>query len=376
MGDEAIFASQVKDLSTLDGIRTGVMSAVPGKTEATYGAKPFDVGEGRLRAMTRAVRWSDVVIVGGGELAQDRSSLLYTPYNLHPLRLAKRYGKPAFAWSIGIGQGAELARWTPGQLRKWLGYCSGITVRDRPSYDTLMQLGLDPERVKLASDSTFTLAGDFAGLHGAPDVLGVALRNVSNRKGKLLPLEWRKKLGLYREPDVSKRRRKWAAILDRHIETRGGEIRFFPFHTGSLSNSDDEECIAVMALMKNSQRASVFMPGELRDFLNGISGCRLFVTVPLHGSILSVVTGTVPVAVPYASKGYRFMDEAGLGGLTVDPRADDWDRRLSSLLDRTWESSRDILNDLSLTRSRLAEQCAVNLQHFRSSCLRPEGDRY
>lgn len=375
MGDEAIFASQVRDLSTLDGIRTGVMSAVPGKTEAAYGAKPFDVGEGRLRAMTSGVKWSDVVIVGGGELAQDRSSLLYTPYNLHPLRLAKRYGKPAFAWSIGIGQGDELASWTPGQLRKWLGYCSGITVRDRPSYDTLMQLGLEPEKVRLASDSTFTLASEFAGLHLAPEVLGVALRNVSNRQGKLLPLEWRKKLGLYREPDVSERRRKWAAILDRHIETRGGEIRFFPFHTGSLSNSDDEECIAVMAMMKHSQRASVFMPGELRDFLNGISGCRLLVTVPLHGSILSVVTGTVPVAVPYASKGYRFMEEAGLGGLTVDPRSDDWDLKLSSLMDRAWESSRDILNEISLTRSRLAEQCAVNLQHFRSTCLQPEGDR-
>lgn len=375
MGDEAIFASQVKDLSTLDGIRTGVMSADPGKTKETYGAKPFDVGEGRLRAMTGGVRWSDVVIVGGGELAQDRSSLLYTPYNLHPLRLARRYGKPAFAWSIGIGQGDELARWTPGQLRKWLGYCSGITVRDRSSYDTLMQLGLDPERVKLSSDSTFTLASDYAGLHHAPELLGVALRNVSNRQGKLLPLEWRKKLGLYREPDVSERRRRWAAILDRHIETRGGEVLFFPFHTGSLSNSDDEECIAVMAMMKNSQKASIFMPGALREFLNGISRCRIFVTVPLHGSILSVVTGTVPVAVPYASKGYRFMDEAGLGGLTVDPRADDWDRRLSSLLDRTWESSREIQNDISLTRSRLAEQCTVNLRHFRSTCLQPEGDR-
>lgn len=95
VGDEAIFASQVRDLSTLDGIRIGVMSADPGKTESAYGPKPFDVGEGRLRAMTSGVRWSDVVIVGGGELAQDRSSLLYTPYNLHPLRLARRYGKPA-----------------------------------------------------------------------------------------------------------------------------------------------------------------------------------------------------------------------------------------------------------------------------------------
>ena len=366
VGDEAIFASQVRDLSTLGDVGIGVMSAVPEKTSAVYGATPFDVSRGRIRAMTRGVRWSDIVVVGGGELAQDKSSLLYTPFNLHPIRLARRYGKPAFAWSVGIGQGGELARWTPGQLRKWLGYCSGVTVRDTPSYDTLMSLGLDPDKVRLASDSTFTLAGDFAQLHGTPDILGVALRNVANRQGRLLPLELRRKLGLYREPDRSRERRQWARILDRHIEDHGGQVKFFPFHTGSLSNADDTECIAVMSLMNHSEQASVVMPTEMRSFLNSISQCRLLVTVPLHGSILSVVTGTVPIAVPYASKGFRFMEEAGLGGLTVDTGGRDWPEELWELLERTWESSRDVLQDISETRSRLAERCSVTLDLFRS----------
>jgi polysaccharide pyruvyl transferase WcaK-like protein len=369
VGDEAIFASQVRDLSTIDQVQIGVMSAVPGKTEKVYGARGFDVERGRLRAMVRGVRWSDIVIVGGGELAQDRSSLLYTPFNLHPIRLARRYRKPAFAWSVGIGQGEELARWTPGQLKKWLGYCSGVTVRDGPSYDTLMDLGLDPSKVKLASDSTFTLAGDFAQLHGSPEVLGVALRNVSNRQGRLLPLELRRKLGLYREPDRSAQRKVWSSLLDRHIETHGGEIRFFPFHTGGLSNSDDDECIAVMSMMEHSEQASVVMPTDIRCFLNSISECRLLITVPLHGSILSVVTGTVPIAVPYASKGFRFMEEAGLSELTVDTGAPDWPDHLWNLLVRTWESSRDILQDIAEKRSQLAEKSTVTLDLFRSTCL-------
>jgi polysaccharide pyruvyl transferase WcaK-like protein len=232
-----------------------------------------------------------------------------------------------------------------------------------------MELGLDPSRVKLASDSTFTLAGDFAQLHGAPEILGVALRNVSNRQGRLMPLELRRKLGLYREPDSTARRRVWAGLLDRHIEAHGGEIRFFPFHTGSLSNSDDEECIAVMSLMEHSEQASVVMPTEIRGFLNGISECRLLITIPLHGSILSVVTGTVPIAVPYASKGFRFMDEAGLSGLTVDTGLPEWHEHLWELLERTWESSRDILQDIAEKRSRLAEMSTVTLDLFRSTCL-------
>ncbi|MCD4776803.1 MAG: polysaccharide pyruvyl transferase family protein [Candidatus Aegiribacteria sp.] len=368
-GDEAIFASQIQDISTLDDVQIGVMSAVPAKTEKIYGVKPFDVARGKLRAMTHGVKWSDVVIVGGGELAQDKSSLLYTPFNLHPIRLAKRFGKPVFAWSIGIGQENELARWTPGQLRKWLGYCSGVTVRDRPSLEILLDLGLNQEKVKLSSDSTFTLAGDYALPHGTSEILGVALRNVSNRQGNILPLEIRRKLGLYREPDVSGIRRKWADLLDRHIEIHGGEIRFFPFHTGSLSNSDDSECEAVMAMMKHSDHATVIMPTDIRSFLTRISESRVFLTVPLHGSILSVVTGTIPIAVPYASKGYRFMEEAGIANLTVDSSSENWDDELSVLLDRTWDSSRDILQTLVEKRSELAEKCTLNLKLFRQTCL-------
>jgi len=369
VGDEAIFASQVRDISTLDDALIGVMSGVPEKTDKLYGAKPFDVEKGKLRAMSRGVRWADIVMVGGGELAQDRSSLLYTPFNLHPIRLARRYGKPVFAWSIGIGQKNELARWTPGQLRKWLGYCSGVTVRDRPSLDILLDVGLSPEKVKLSSDSTFTLAGDYAQPFGTSELLGVALRNVSNRQGHILPLEIRKKLGLYKEPDVSGIRRKWADLLDRHIETHGGEIRFFPFHTGSLSNSDDSECEAVMAMMKHSDHAAVIMPTDIGNFLTRISECRIFVSVPLHGSILSVVTGTVPIAVPYASKGYRFMKEADLEDLAIDASSVNWDTELAALIDRTWNTSRDILQNLVEKRSELAERCTLNLDLFRQTCF-------
>jgi len=369
VGDEAIFISQVRDISTLDDTLMGVMSAVPEKTEEIYGVKPFDVARGKLRAMTHGVKWSDIVIVGGGELAQDRSSLLYTPFNLHPIRLAKRFGKPVFVWSVGIGQKNELARWTPGQLKRWLGYCSGITVRDRSSFEFILGLGLNPEKVRLASDSTFTLTGDYAQPYGTTEILGVALRNVSNRQGNILPLEIRRKLGLYREPDVSDVRKKWADILDRHIESHGGEVHFFPFHTGSLSNSDDSECEAVMAMMKHRDRASVIMPTNIKNFMAKMSECRVFLSIPLHGSILSVVTGTIPIALPYASKGFRFMEQAGISDLTVDSSSADWDTELGVLLDRTWETSREILQTLAVRRDELAEKCALNLGLFRKTCI-------
>jgi len=318
IGDEAIFLSQVNDLAALD-VELGVMSSTLEVTAGKYGAKPFDARKGRLRAMLRGILWSDVVIVGGGELAQDVSSLLYTPFNLLPLRLAALLRKKTYAWSVGIGQGNELARWTPGTLRKWLGRCRGVTVRDKPSLDTLIDLGLSPSRVRLSSDSTFTLAGEFGPGPVESDLLGFAPRNVSNRQRKLLPLETRRKLGMYREPDVSDSRLRWAKLLDRHLRRFGGRLRMFPFHSGSLSNSDDSECREIASLMKHGDRIEFVSTGDVHEFMKRISECRVFLTVPLHGSILSVVTGAVPVALPYASKGFRFMEEAGLGELAVDP---------------------------------------------------------
>jgi len=369
VGDEAIFAAQVKDLAAIPDLELGVMSAMPERTRERFGAVPFDVTNGRLSAMREAVKWSDIVIVGGGELAQDRSSLLYTPYNLFPLRLAKHYGKRTFAWSVGIGQADELASWTPWQLRKWMGRCSGVTVRDRPSYDTLLGLGLSPEKVLLASDSTFTLTDDFTPSTDGSDILGVAIRNVSNRSGRLLPLEIRRKLGIHREQDMSGVRRRWAAMLDRHIEERGGTVQFFPFHTGSLSNSDDLECEAVISLMKHGKSASVVMPRSIESFIEQMGRCRVFLTVPLHGAILSVVTGTVPVSMPYATKGFRFMEQARLEGLTVDPADRNWDETAYRTIGEIWSDQGTLRDHVLSVRGELAEICRLNIRHFTRTCL-------
>lgn len=369
VGDEAIFVSQVKDLAAFPELRLGVMSADPERTRERFHAEPFDVSGGRLKAMRQGVRWADIVIVGGGELAQDRSSLLYTPFNLMPLRLARQCGKPAFAWSVGIGQGEELARWTPGQLAKWLGYCRGVTVRDRPSHELLLGLGLDPEKVLLSADSTFSLADEFPGDGPREEILGVAIRNVSNRQGSLLPLEIRRKLGIYRDPDMTSLRAKWAALLDRHIDERGGRVHLFPFHTGSLSNSDDTECEAVMTMMRHHGSAEVVSPMRIREFMARIGRCRVFLTVPLHGAILSVVTGTVPVSVPYASKGFRFMEEAGLGRLAVSHSEQHWDERVFELIGEAWSGQSALRAEILAVRSRFAEACRLNLRHFASTML-------
>lgn len=369
LGDSALFLSQVRDLVPL-GIRLGVPSAFPSETLEKYDVVGFPVSKGRIRAIVDGIKWADAILVGGGELVQDTSSLLYTPFNLFPLWIAKAEKKPCFVYSVGIGQGRELASWTPALIKKSLSMTTSITLRDRSSYETLKELGLREDRIFHTADSAFAFADDFTPGPIDSGILAVAPRNVSNRQGKLLPLETRKKLGLYRPKDSRPRRMLWAEILDRHIEKWNSSIKFFPFHTGSLSNSDDVECREIIALMKNTGRISIFDTSKnFEIMLRELSFCRVTLGVPLHAAILAVVTGSLPVSIPYASKGVRFMKESGLDELILEPLETGGADKAVETLDKAWCNTPDFWLNLRKSRKEMTERSKLNPEIFRTEVL-------
>lgn len=366
IGDLAIFRAQIAELSGT--CELAAASADPAATLSEYGVRGFDVRGGRLAAFLRGVAWADAVIVGGGELAQDRSSLLYTPFNLMPLRFAWWLGKPSFAWGIGIGQAGELAPWTPGQLGRWLGRARHCTVRDVPSGRSLLAAGLNPQRVTNTADAAFSLCGRWRSGPVGSDILGAAPRNVSNRRGHLLPLEVRRRMGVRDSAPSGDEYRDWAELLDSHLERFGGSVRLFPFHTGTLSNSDDESCARIASLMRHRDRVETVDASSLDRFMAALSGCRVMLTVPLHGAILSTVCGPVPVAVPYSSKNTRFMEQAGLGRLTA-PAGPGFVDRASRVIREAWEDAPAIWNDLTRVRDDLASKSSLNSRLFAGTCL-------
>ncbi len=369
MGDLAVFAAQAGQL--LPGFDLGVMSGDPVRTRTEWGCTPFGVRRGRLAAMLRGVLWSDIVVVGGGELVQDSSSLLYTPFNLLPLELARIAGRPSFGWLVGIGQRGELRPWTPGATRRGLGSARGVSVRDADSATTLMDLGLNPVRLLRAADSAFCLArGDVR--HSPEDVLGAAPRDVSNRTGRLLPLETRRRLGLAAKAPDEATARGWSELLDRHVERTGAGVVILPFHTGPLSNSDDAMCDAVLSRMRHAGSARVARPGSLGEFMDEISRCRIMLTTPLHGAILSVVAGVPPVSLPYSSKGRRFMREVGLEDLCTELGRPGWVEEAGALLDRAWRDSGSLAAGMAPARDDLVRLALANTAFFRSCC--PGGD--
>ncbi|PIE53581.1 hypothetical protein CSA37_01060 [Candidatus Fermentibacteria bacterium] len=364
MGDTVIFRSQFQALSSM-GVQVGVLSAHPEETEKRYkGVKCFDVRKGRLRAVLAGLFWCDIAVVGGGELVQDQSSGLYTPFNLLPLFLAFFLRKKSFAWAVGIGQGKELGKFSRLLTKLAMKTTSGITVRDRGSFNTLYRLGCREPEMILVSDCA--LASDFPE-EKKLNIIGAAPRNVSNRQRHLLPLEMRKKLGLYRETDPVPAAAAWAALLDGHVRKHSSDVVLFPFHTGSLSNNDRGFCRLVQEKMKMKERVTIAEPAYLEAFLKMLSRCPVLVTTPLHGSILAVSTGTVPVSVSYSSKCVRFMKQAGLDRFISCGKPGIPDNGTALLLEKAWQEFRGMQEQLQSTASNLACRADRTAEHFRKS---------
>jgi polysaccharide pyruvyl transferase WcaK-like protein len=349
------------------GVEIGVLTADPDRTKRRYpGVRCFDVSGGRLKTIISAVRWSDIVIVGGGELVQDVSSKLYSPYNLMPLFLAAVFRKKAFAWAVGIGQKSELALWTPLLTKLALLACDGITVRDRGSFNVLHRLGFREPEMILTADCALTLFPESRS-EKPPNTIGAAPRDVANRSGKLLPLELRKKLGIHKVADPLPAAQAWASILDRHVDKHGSEVILFPFHTGTLSNNDHGFCELVKSRMKNRALVTTADPSDTDEFTALIARCRVLVTTPLHGAILALAMGTVPVSVSYSSKCTRFMEQAGLSEYIPRGSAGIPGEAAFPIIEKAWINSEILLMRMIPVRERLVKRALGTAEHFRKT---------
>jgi len=360
VGDTVIFRSQYEDLKKT-GALVGVLTADPERTLKRYpGVKSFDIRKGRLRGIIAAVSWSDIVIVGGGELVQDDSSLLYSPFNLLPVILAFCLRKKSFAWAVGIGQGRELTLQSKMIMKIVMKMLSGITVRDRGSFNVLYQLGIREPEMVLAADCALVPEPR---LMEKGMLIGAAPRDVSNRTRHLLPLELRKKLGIHRKMDPSRAVSAWAKLLDWYATKFSAGVVLFPFHTGTLSNDDRAFCELVAGKMKNS--VDIADPSNNDEFLRKISHCRIMVTTPLHGAILAFASNTVPVSVSYSSKCTRFMEQADLSLLVSSGTPGIPDRITAMAVEKAWKDYDSLSKDMEERRKELQTRAMKTLEHFR-----------
>src|SRR5215212_8136904 len=162
VGDEAALESILSQLATLPAPpRVVVLTTQPAVTARRYAHGPLPirtVPRSPFHPRTRrALRASRLLILGGGGLIQDRSSL----YNLLPyaavVRLAHGWGIPTMWWGVGVeplvtGLGRALAR----RMVAWSAP-GAVSVRDEGSHKLLVQAGAPPAAVRVTADPALAL---------------------------------------------------------------------------------------------------------------------------------------------------------------------------------------------------------------------------
>jgi polysaccharide pyruvyl transferase CsaB len=370
VGDEAALESIVLQLAQLPvPPRVVILSTRPAQTAQRYAHLPLPItvvsrspGNAETR---RAVRASQLLILGGGGLIQDGTSF----YNLLPyalmLRLAHGWGVPVMWW----GQGVEplVTRFGRALVRRMAGWTApgALSVRDAPSATHLARAGVRPT-VRVTADPALCLPP------AAPDALAalltragltlggranvaICLRNLPrNPTGLawdyLLPVSVRDRLDRHlRTPAVAAHTRRSdylfslvAEAADYLITRYDAQVLFVPFWPGR----DEEQAELVVAKMRN-QAATHILRGEqptrvLRALLGEMDAV---LALRLHALILAAASGVPVLGFSYARKVSGFLAAVGQSERDFDPAHLDW-VRLKRALDTLWAERESIRHTL------------------------------
>lgn len=324
LGDWAIFEQMEKAL--LPEIeRKNVEIIVPSSdtdyTNSHYHVTAFK--RGGVQGIFNTLKWiikSDVIVIGGGEIVQDRSSLVYIPYQLIRPFIAKIFGKKLFAYAIGIGEREEISTLGKWQARLVLNMFDVITVRDEKSYRVLKSyLKVNKPEIYLTADPALNLkAKEPVETNMQTPYFVMSVRSVYHRNGNLLPFSIRKKLGLipkeyYRE--INRFKNDIADMVEKLMDEYGLQVKFLNTYTGlQMSASDDKFTADIIKRISSKYRSHVDVisknntPSQIKYILGQ---SQFIVTVPLHPLILGASENVPVFSLSYASKSTSFMRQIG-----------------------------------------------------------------
>lgn len=148
LGDETLLSVIVRELrKRKPSVRLCAFSASPEKTKAYHlidTVSRFD-----FAGIAEKMKHSKVLLFGGGNLLQDKTSTHSLLYYTHILRMAKKYGLKIAVYANGIGPIA--LETNQARVKEALGLAEHISLRDRDSF--LLVKSFYPERkIRLTFD--------------------------------------------------------------------------------------------------------------------------------------------------------------------------------------------------------------------------------
>jgi len=273
-GDEAMLLALAEEIKSR-GHWPLVLSATPAESEEAYNVPSLN----RYNPLTllRAVLRSDLLVLGGGGLFQDKTSKKSLLYYVGLLRLARLFRRPAAAFGVSLG---PLSAWGERVISRALRDV-WLVVRDKKSFKYAERLGLSPE-----------LGGDPALLLKPPEV--------AREPGLVVVIpRW----GVPTKPlvDVA-----WA------LEKSGRQVLVL-----GLEPARDAE---VLEDFKGLARE---LTGDPKRALFLIGSAEYVVSARLHGAVFAAVTKTPFAALNYDPKVEGFVTDAGAPLLSLSPKPEE-----------------------------------------------------
>ncbi len=345
VGDEAVLQAVVEALRSRGLHDLHVLSVNSAKTSARLSlpSSPRSLLHPRtLRAMWGA----RALVLGGGGLIQDGTSVYNLPLYALFVAVARLLGLKVVGWGLGVEP-----LWTLlGKLltRFICGASHHFSVRDHVSVCLLQRAGVPTQRVKVTADPAFLISPEPVPdpRRGRPLVV-FCIRHLSdNHPGinlhYLLPVSVRARLGLGWRPPPERRERFVQALaraVALCVRELGADVSLLPLWPG---RDDDmlqavEQAAARLGVPdERIRRAQVEpLPGKIAGY---ISHADMLVSMRLHAIIFAAGEGVPVLALAYARKVQGVMQELKAGQWVVEvdlraPRPEELEHKIR----RLWE---------------------------------------
>lgn len=312
VGDEAILAAMIQrfqaEFSPCD---IQVLSFNPRHTNAMHGVSAVwqvptgllswgkRLLDGRLWHTLESIAACDVFVMGGGGFLSDWQPEV--PWSwLKQLLIAKLFRKKTMMYGIGAG---PFTRWHGRLITRLMlnAFADRITVRDQKSFDHLLSIGVNQDKIQLTGDPAVCLDSvtvtnpELSFKVDAPNIAVIVAPIYRNKK------YWEGKTHKY---DIFKDQ---LFVTLRALSEMDANIIFIPFQPAT------DKAFSIELAESLGEETQVFhgepSPTEMLAILSRFD---LVLTLRLHGSILSSVAGTVPVSIAYHHKGIEYLERLGL----------------------------------------------------------------
>jgi len=372
-GDKAIFSSMVTDIKkAIPNAEIITISNDPAYTAKRYGVKAAHLRN--LAGIWRALRRVDLVILGGGEFIQDKSSIPYLLLNLSIGIFAILLNKPIMFYAIGVADNDEISAFGNFLSRFVLNRAKLISVRDEESKKVLQSLRVK-RPIYVTADPSLTLSparkerlNEILTIEGISKgetfLIGVAPRRALYGRFNILPLGIRIKLNLVPHAYYVQNQKlgcTLAKAMDCLIDECNAKVVFIPMYSGTnFSYRDHEFALEIIDMMRNKNSVTiisgVYLPEELQALFGEMD---MVVGMTLHSLILAVMMNVPVVAISYSSKIDRFMRMIGQESRVVDTQS----IRLEDLLSKiksVWSYRLQIKQDLKASTEILRNRASLN----------------